>query len=162
MVKYRILSHTADLRLEVFGKTLEELFKNAAEAIADILHKRPKKSELHPNVPKEKIKIESINLNTLLVDFLNEILAKSQINKAVYFVKKINIRTSDVPNIKNLNFRTSDVQNIELEAGLAGYKVDKFDEDIKAVTYHEVDIQQTTNGKRSTTKIWQTKLVLDI
>jgi SHS2 domain-containing protein len=155
MVKYKILSHTADLRLEVFGKTLEELFKNAVDVLSRILYKRsingpalaePRRRQgVAAEELKETIKIQSVNLNALLVDFLNEILARSQINKAVYKVSGVKCQVSGV--------------SASVEAELVGQKVEEFEEDIKAVTYHEVNLQQTIYNKQ---QLWQTKLVLDI
>ncbi len=136
--KYKVLSHTADLRLEVYGETLEELFKNAAEALADILST---KDAGVGDGGLEKVKVESLNKNTLLVDFLNEILAKSHINKKIYKISNIKIQISNGKNIA--------------ETELIGCPVEGFDEDIKAATYHEVDIKQKDG-------IWQTKLILDI
>ena len=135
--KYKILSHTADLRLEVYGKTIEELFTNAAEALASVQLASKKIPLSHGVVAKEEIKVESVNLSTLLVDFLNEILAKSQINKRVYKVENLKL-------IGN-----------ELMAEISGVPVDKFEEDVKAVTYHEVDIQKEG-------EILKTRLVFDI
>ncbi len=85
-MEYQILEHPAELRIRVFGKTKEELFKNAAHALADILSPKPrtKITRTKNQKLKTKIQIRSIDLNSLLVDFLNEILAKSQINKCVY------------------------------------------------------------------------------
>ncbi len=135
-MKYKILSHTADLRFEVYGKTIEELFINAAEALADILGGRQKLLSRVKTVT-EKIKIQSANTNTLLVDFLNEILARSQINKRVYKVESLKLKDN------------------EIEAEISGASVDKFEEDIKAVTYHEVDIKKEDD-------LYKTRLVLDI
>lgn len=134
-MKYKILSHTADLRLEVYGKTMEELFTNAAEALARVLV--PEVKEKISTGLKEKLEIESININILLVDFLNEILAKSQIEKAVFFLEKIKITGN------------------KLTAELTGIRVDKFEEDVKAVTYHEVNIKKED-------EIFRTKLIMDI
>jgi len=141
-MKYRILSHIADLKIEVYGKTVEELFINAAEALAYIL--APSIKNLMAGRPgkistslQEFIQIQSGDLNALLVDFLNEILSKSHINKAVYFVDNLKIK------------------NQRVEAGLSVFRVDKFEEDVKAVTYHETNIEQKADH-------WQTKLVLDI
>jgi len=182
-MEYKILSHTADLRLEVFGKTIEELFRNAAEALAQILSPRSEKSlpdlssttrrqagEWHPNVPKEKIEIQSTNINTLLVDFLNEILAKSQIEKAVYKVVKIKIGSPStspdgtVGASSGTNYSPSEVEGIPISLGaeLAGIKVPEFEEDVKAVTYHEVNITPASGPKVPASKMWSTKLVLDI
>lgn len=139
-MKYKILSHTADLRLEVYGKTTEELFVSASQTLADILTGNQKLLS-HMMAVAEKISIQSLNLNTLLVDFLNEVLAKSHINKAVYKVKSITVIASGAKQ--------------SLEAEIIGNKVPKFEEDIKAVTYHEVNIKKE-NG------IFKTLLVLDV
>ncbi len=143
--KYEILEHPAELRLRIYGKTIEELFINAAEAMANILSSKFKEVQ-PPKVNRqylevEPLKIESIDINSLLVDFLSEILAKSQINKSTYLVSNVNCQMSDV--------------KAELKATLIGYPVDHFDEDIKAVTYQDLNIQKI-NG------IWQTVLVFDI
>lgn len=134
-MQYKILSHTADLRLEVYGKTPEELFMNAAEAIGHIL--LPQLDKRISTKLRERVEIESFNQNTLLVDFLNAILSKSQINKMIYFVESIKIKDNS------------------LSAELSGTRVDKFEEDIKAVTYHETEIKKEGDT-------WKTKLVLDI
>ena len=36
-MKYRVFNHTADLGVEIYGKTVEELFVNAAFAIGDLM-----------------------------------------------------------------------------------------------------------------------------
>lgn len=138
--KYEILEHPAELRLKIYGKTLEELFSNAAEAMADILKYDPK-PRIHPNAPKEEIQIQSVDINALLVDFLSEILAKSQINKAVYQVSSVKCQASN--------------RQANLEAELVGYSIEHFKEDIKAVTYQDLNIQKIDG-------IWQTILVFDI
>lgn len=136
-MKYRVLSHTADLRLEVYGATPEELFMNSAEALAHILLPSLKEKVLAG--ARETIKIKSFNQNTLLVDFLNEILSRSQINKAIYAVVSLKL----------------DTKKVELEAVLSHVKVSEFEKDIKAVTYHETDIKKEG-------EVWKTRLVLDI
>jgi SHS2 domain-containing protein len=143
--KYEILEHPAELRLKIYGKTLEELFSNAAEAMADTLVTRDKRQA--QKTEKESLKIQSIDINSLLVDFLSEILAKSQINKAVYQVSSVKCQASD--------------RQANLEAELVGYSIEHFKEDIKAVTYQDLDIrQQETSDKGQV--IWQTILVFDI
>lgn len=168
MKKYDFLNHPAELRIRVFGKTKEELFKNAAFAMADILNHnatrpvrqirdRPERAEGRINAnaaKKEVIKIKATDINTLLIDFLNEILAKSQINKCVYCVSV-------------LRFKDLGGKKIFLEAEIIGQPIKHFDEDIKAATYQDVDIKpitrltETKNQKLKTIE-WQTNLVLDI
>ena len=144
--KYKILSHTADLRLEVFGKTIEELFKNSAEALTKILSPKTIKSGTRNQELVTKVSIESANINTLLVDFLNEILAKSQINKSVYELMSLRV----------------DEDKIKVEAELTGVPVSEFEEDVKAVTYHEVDIKKELGTRNKGQGVWKTKLVIDI
>ncbi|MEE8131463.1 MAG: archease [Candidatus Paceibacterota bacterium] len=153
-MKYEILSHPAELRLRIYGKTIEELFINAVEAMAQILSTKTKNLKLPPSPRlrragktksqklKTKIKIQSVDVNALLVDFLNEILAKSQINKTVYLVSSI-------------KHQALNKKEYQLEAELTSYPIKRFDEDIKAVTYQDVDIKLKANR-------WQTELVFDI
>lgn len=153
---YKILDHPSELRLRIYGKTIEELFSNAALAMSDILKHNAKlparKASLSDaggrnnyandaNKKVEIIKIESIDINSLLVDFLSEVLARSQINKSVYHVVSIKYYAGK--------------ETARLAAEIVGYPVTRFDEDIKAVTYENLDIKQINN-------IWQTDLVLDI
>ena len=37
MKKYKLLDHTADIGIEVWGKTKKELFENAVEAMFDLM-----------------------------------------------------------------------------------------------------------------------------
>jgi SHS2 domain-containing protein len=135
--KIEILPHTADVRLKVFGKTKEELFKNAMLGMAKILAKSPKSKLKIKNL---KLKIKSPDINSLLVDFLSEILYQSQINHAVF---------------KEVNF--SNFKETELEAEISGFKIDEFDNDIKAVTYHELEIKKSPTGG-----FFETIIVFDI
>ncbi len=201
MKKFEILEHPAELRLRIYGKTIEELFINATEAMAQILSlatkfeiknqksthsvkasterfDRPERlaaeglsrmssglilspSAVSPStvssglsncsgpnceteVSKIKIKVESVDINSLLVDFLSEILAKSQINKVVYQVLKIKYQKLK--------------ESVKLEAEILGYLVEQFDEDIKAVTYQDLDIKKVNSPSGG----WQTEIVFDI
>ena len=147
-MKFEILDHPAELRLRIYGKTIEELFTNAAEALASIQrHNITLIYRSTDKCNKERIKIRSIDINALLVDFLSEILARSQINKCVYKVGNINHQAKDGA--------------ATIEAEIIGYPVEYFDEDIKAITYQDVNINQqpTTNNQQL---IWQTDIVLDI
>lgn len=120
--KFKILPHTADVRLKVIGKTKEELFKNALAGMAKILKKTAKEKK----PIKTKINIQSPDINSLLVDFLSEVLYQSQINHVIYGGAKF-----------------SKFSDNELEAEIFGFKIDEFDEDIKAVTYHELNIKKS-------------------
>lgn len=143
MKKFEILPHTADMRLKVFGKTEKELFQNALAGMAEILKKEAKR----PKKAKAKIAVKSPDINSLLVDFLSEVLYQSQINKAVY------------RDVKFLKFSNPSINlgQAELEAEISGFKVEEFDEDIKAVTYHELNIKKSTDSKA-----FETIIIFDI
>jgi len=134
MKTFQILSHTADFRIKVYGKNLEELFENALNAIFEIV--RPTKLG---KAIKSKIKVASLNQNVLLVDFLNAVVFEMQTKKAIFNRIKIEKLT-----------------DTNIEAQILGNNVEKFTKDIKAVTYHEVDIKKSASGGL------ETNLVFDI
>lgn len=124
---------------------------NAAEVMAYIQKKNitlalRSQMQCNKNLKKEMIKIDSVDINLLLVDFLSEILAKSQINKRVYKVIKLKVYK----------------EKSQLEGKIIGAPVDRFDEDIKAVTYQDVDIKLKAKSQKLKAKLWQTDLVFDI
>jgi len=133
--KYEILEHKADLKIRVFGKTKEELFLNALLGMTESLKPDVKSDE---KIIRQ-IKINSPDLPALLVDFLSEILYLIQVNKEIY---------------NNVKFKK--FSNLEIEAELFGQKVERFGEDIKAVTYHGLDIYQKKDGN------WEAAVLFDI
>lgn len=133
---YEILKHTADLRMKVAGDTPEHLFAEAMRGMMSVL-----KADIPAGAPvrKREISLEARDLTALLVDFLNEVLSLAQINKEVF------------PNVAFGNLTET-----SLEAEIEGVGIEKFDEDIKAVTYHEAEVRKNAEGK------WETMLVFDI
>lgn len=131
---YKILDHPSDVRVQAFGKTKEELFLHSLEGMNEIL----KLKILDKKLENREIKVKSVDANALLVDFLSEVLYRIQTNKEVY------------NEIKFTKF-----SDTELEAELIGNKVESFGEDIKAVTYHNLKIEQK-NG------LFETIILFDI
>jgi SHS2 domain-containing protein len=134
MKKYEILEHKADLKIRTWGRTKEELFVNALLAMQDSM-----KPELSEGKVKRKIFIESSDISTPLVDFLSELLYLIQVNKEIY---------------SYVNFKVFSGNKIEAE--LIGQKVERFGEDIKAATYHRLDIHQKADGT------WEATVLFDI
>lgn len=141
-MKYEILEHRADLKIRVFGKSKEELFSNALLAMNEAMRAEIRKPE---ETSKGAIKIESADPQSLLVDFLNEVLYLSQVNKEVYEVS-----------LKKVIDPSADSGRAEIEGELIGKKVEKFGEDIKAATYHDLEIKQEKDGN------WQAVILFDI
>jgi len=121
MKKFELLEHRTDLKIRIFGKTKEELFSNALFGMTESM--RPEK-EISEKTKRE-IKIKSPDLAALLVDFLSEVLYLIQVNKEIY------------TDIKFEKF-----SDTKLEGKLSGQKVERFGEDIEAVTYHSLDVCQ--------------------
>ena len=136
MKKFEILPHIADLKVRVLGKTKEELFLNALLGMTGGLKPEIKK-------PEEKvgrnIRIKSPDLAALLVDFLSEVLYLIQVEKAIY---------------KDIKFKR--LSENELEAEIFGQKVERLNEDIKGVTYHDLDIHQREDES------WEATVLFDI
>jgi len=131
--KFKILPHAADVKIKVFGNTKQELFLNAVEGMNAILKSRGKGKSVC-----RKIEVESLDLNALLIDFLNEILYLSETNREVY------------NEVKFKNFSDK-----RLQGELTGNEVESFGEDIKAVTYHGVEIKKKNN-------VYRTDILFDI
>lgn len=102
-----------------------------------IKHREPGKEEELEK--REKISIDSSDINALLVDFLSEVLYLSNIHKAVYW---------------KINFGS--FSDTHLEGETFGREVEGFEEDIKAVTYHQLEIKQREDG------YWEATVIFDI
>lgn len=126
MRTHQILSHTADVRLKAEGSTREELFRAALEGMAEI--QNPQRNAGGEKIVR-KIHVISADQTALLVDFLSETLAQSQIEKTVFDAVTFPKLTSS-----------------ELEAEVSGACVEGFGEDIKAVTYHGAEISKKDEG----------------
>lgn len=133
---YEVIGHTADIRLKVWGLTEEELFRDALLGMMHIIKMQNSKGK-NQNLSKRTIKIEAEDQTALLVDFLNEALYQSHTNKEVYNEVKFN-----------------QLIDKNLEAELIGFPVRGFEEDIKAVTYHEAEIKKRPDGQFETTLIF--------
>jgi SHS2 domain-containing protein len=134
MKPYEILEHPADLKIRAFGKTKEELFFNALKGMTESL--RPEMGEI---IAKRTIKISSPDLGALLIDFLSEVLYLIQTNKEIY---------------TTINFKK--LTDTELEGELIGRETKRFGEDIKAATYHNLDIHQKED------ETWEATVLFDI
>jgi len=126
MKKFEILEHKADLKIRVFGKDLRELFLNAIVGMFEEAGYESEGEEI-----KREIKISSLDLPSLLVDFLSEVLYLCEVNKEVYHKVLF----------KNLTEK-------ELEGILIGKKLERIGVQIKGVTYHDLDIHQRKDGTR--------------
>ena len=141
MRKYKFLPHTADVRMKVEADSIPELFVGAMEGMARIL--KSSKFKVESSKLRKGIKISAQGVTPLLIDFLSAVLTQSQIEKAVFYEAQF----------EKLNPSTSSGQ-AELEAETIGAKVDGFDEDIKAVTYHGAEVAKNKEGNYEVTVLF--------
>ena len=136
-MKYKFLEHTADIKFQAFGKTLEKVFENSARAVIKSIHdKKIKKTQTKP------IKVKGKDFESLLYNFLEEIIVLLDTN---------NFLCSRVKNIK------INKEKFELTADLIGDDSSKYkiETHVKAVTLSEMFVKQ--EGKK-----WVVQVVLDI
>ena len=136
MDKYELLEHPADLKIKAWGKNLAELFSNMAFAMAEQLAKR--KEDQIVLGAWEEIEIAAPDLESLMVDWLNELIYRGSINQMAYFGLDI-----------------LQVNETVLHAKIKGvYAPEKF-MDIKAATYHDIKVKKEND-------YWEAIVVFDI
>jgi SHS2 domain-containing protein len=133
---YELIPHTADCKIKVYASTLPELFVHAMQAMFDICN--PQKA-LPEQTTTHSLSLTSSKREYLLIDFLSECLSLSDIHNEAY----------DKATITQLT-------NTHLIGDISGYRITSFQGiEIKAVTYHDLTIQQTDSS-------WTATLVFDI
>ena len=135
-LKFKILPHTADLKIQVYGEDKKELFLNA---MLGMFGGARYETDAKSKKLKVKIKIKSVDLFSLLVDFLSEILYLVETKKLVFEKVKFQKFTDN-----------------EIEAILIGRPLKRMGVHIKGVTYHDLDIHQEKDGN------WQATILFDI
>jgi len=121
--RWTFVDHTADIRMEVRGRTPEDLFVNAALGLASLLGSEP----AGPADTELDVTLEGVDQEQLIVEWLREILYRSQVE----------------------GFALADAHIVELsenriEARLSGSTAVQEEAEpgieIKAVTYHGLSI----------------------
>ncbi len=127
------IQHSADLALEVWASSLPGLFTQAARGLYGLLQVE---SHIGSQISR-KLVLQEIDLENLLVSFLNELLVDAQHNKKVY---------------ENLQL---EINHFSLKSYMIGIENCSFGREVKAVTYHDLKISKLTSG-------YKTVLVFDI
>ena len=132
------LSHTADIRLHLMADSREELFRAGFEAMNQII--KPDACRMPcPCIINQKIELDSVDATALFIDFLSDVLTLAHEHKAVF-----------------CEVEFQELNATHLRASIGGRPANGFDEDIKAVTYHEANVRQNVEGQ------WETLLIFDI
>jgi len=136
--RFEILDHTADIGIIVHGENLKALFENAGEAFFHLitdLRKVRRRTERRINLGGE-------SLDRLMVDWLSELLY--------------------LHDVENLLFKGFDVESVGEDGLRAIVKGEPFQEgvhviktEVKAVTYHQIEVRQE-NGR------WRAQVIFDL
>ena len=130
MKPYEFFDHTADVGLTAYGASLPELFQNAALGLTALL---VDPATVHPGGIRERIRAQAPDKETLLVNWLNEILFLYSVQLMVF-----------------CRFRVRKFSATEIVAEGEGELLDPVRHsvlrEVKAATFHGLKIKATAEG----------------
>ena len=134
---YELFEHTADVGIRGFGKTIEESFQECAKAMYTIM------IDLETVEPKKEIKIkcDGFDNESLLVEWLNKLLALIDIEEMVFNEFKVEIK----------NFKLTGIAYGEK----LNQKKHHTKTEVKAATYSQVKVFQKNNQ-------WISQCIVDV
>ena len=126
-MSFEEISHTADIKIRVRAPTLESLFSETLNALMQVVYGTDRKG----GIIKE-IKVESPDNESLLLDFLSEVLFVSEVESLVFYEARISIHGS------------------QLKAELSGEPFDpnrhSGGSEVKGISYSGLSITNDANG----------------
>lgn len=134
---FEIIDHTADLSLVAYGSSLSNLFENAAVGMFSLLGDAP----FLKDKTIVQVAVEAEAVEVLLVRWLRELLYHHQRDGLLL-----------------RNFSIDRFDGLDLAGEAEGWSPpEDFNplHDIKAVTYHDIKIEECENG-------WCTSLIFDV
>ena len=135
--RWKFLEHTADIRLEVYGATLEDLFVNAALGFTSILLPEAALS----SQTEIEIELKAGSAEELLVDWLRELLFLNQTRKLIMTDARM-VAFNETNLFAKVSFA---IDSAEAESSF----------EIKGVTYHGLSIVEKSYG-------YSARIVFDI
>jgi|SRR3989344_7714101 len=134
MKKFKYLEDIAiaDIAFEAYGKTLNELFENAAYAFFDIT--------ANPKTIQQKIKktirLKNHDVKDLLYNFLSELIFLKDSQQLIFSKIKVDIKNNNIAAVlfgDKINPKKQELRN-----------------DIKAVTLHLFNLEKMKNNYKAT------------
>jgi SHS2 domain-containing protein len=133
--RFEEVEHTADLALKVHGHSLKELFINAACGLFSLMADL---ESLSPSVSRE-IYLEAPDRESLLVDWLNELLYLHEVEEEIYTRFEIEALS---PTALSAIIWGAKMRASKLTALLRRI--------VKAATFHDLEIRETEDGYLTT------------
>jgi SHS2 domain-containing protein len=135
---WEFFEHTADIGVRVRGATLPDLFVNAARAMYEALGELAKTE----NGKLTELRLEATSLEDLLHDWLAELLFEVEANHMLYDEMQVEVLPGKLA--------------AELRGGEIDFGRSHTNEEIKAVTYHQLRVEQLPDGS------WQATVIFDV
>jgi SHS2 domain-containing protein len=135
---WEFFEHTADIGVRVTGATLPELFINAAHAMCEALGKL-QKTEARS---QKSVELKAESREDLLHDWLAELLFEVEANHMLYDEMKIDVVPGKV--------------TATLGGGAIDFARSQTNEEIKAVTYHQLRVEQLPDTS------WRATVIFDV
>jgi SHS2 domain-containing protein len=133
VIPYRQIEHTSDIKVEIYGADLTELFTNAATCLFDLILDLPKVRETQ----SAPVSLKSADLSELFLDWLRELLF-------LFSTRSLAVRRVEIGSIEPTRIQAT-VFGEEFSQERHGLKIE-----IKTPTYHEYRIEKTGAGYRAT------------
>lgn len=139
---YRFLDHTADFGVQVWGRDARQVFEGAAEALMDLLFITGDLAAER----EEVIDIDGRDWADLMVNWLRELLFLWAGRQRVPSGWQIDTLTAN---------------RLRATVGSARFdpKIHRLNHEIKAVTYHQIDVGPVQDGKGNMT--WRARVIFD-
>ena len=122
MKRFEEFEHTADIGIKAFGKTLDELFENAAYGMFSVI---AGEREVRPTL-EHQIELTDDDTERLLVTFLSELLYLSEVRRQLFSEFKVSI---------DEGILRATCRGEELGSDLSGLGME-----VKAVTRHMLEV----------------------
>ncbi len=144
MPRYTEIEHTADIGVEVYGNTLEELFANAGYALFDTIADA---GTVEPTIT-HTITVRGENIETLLMNWLRELLYLFSVEQEVYNIFRVHITGGQ-------EVACPPALEAEIFGELLNFEKHRFETEIKAITYHQLAVIQQNRR-------WQATVIFDV
>jgi SHS2 domain-containing protein len=132
---HSFVDHVGEVCLELRAPTLTELFAEAGRALAELLHDGRPNSAAGPFA---RLAVRARDREALLVAWMNELIYLSETGHAIYN-----------------HFLIERITDEEIVASARSLPVDRVRTAVKAATFHDLRLQQTSDG-------FTARVVLDV
>jgi riboflavin kinase/FMN adenylyltransferase len=134
--RYREVEHTADRALWIWGRSLPDLFVGAARGMYSLMGDLGDEGLVATEW--RTVSLEGLDRESLLVEWLNELLFLAEVEELLF-----------------VRFEIDALTDTTLEARAGGVPAEETKADIKAATYHDLELKEEGEG-------WSTLITFDV